>query len=465
MEKSFSQFQNKALQNIWQLGLFVAFLSSSSYFIYTYGPDNKTYNMINDIQVWLMNSLIFSWYFYKNKFYYKGIIIQIFFIPYYFFSESFGTSIDYFLSFSNIEIIYKIAPFFLYILPLIAFTKLYFQNERNNSKKIIPLFLYFILTLFLNYLLDSNPDDLFNFVSTFSSDSPLKQDIIVCCIFSLFALKSICLLIGFFYISNRIESLKKLIYPIENQNCNSKMFLNGFVVSYTILFFVTIDLVKKIALFVFLEINAIQIISFLSIFFALFVSARFNGQLIQNRNYSLKKYFGIINLFLIVPIVNIISLLVLYFAKINVDFEKYRSSLNKKRIIHIIIYTIIITGYIAYNYFELEKEFRNIQVFYYIPLYVLALYLVSQFKWSTKIVPFAVVIILYYEDLMAYFELTEGFKIFFNKKIISFAWISGFSICLLYYIGYYIMHKSFYSSYFANKNESILKDELAQFEK
>lgn len=81
----------------------------------------------------------------------------------------------------------------------------------------------------------------------------------------------------------------------------------------------------------------------------------------------------------------------------------------------------------------------------------------------TKIVPFAVVLFLYFEDVKHFFDFTEGYLIFFKDKIFSFLWLSSFGVFILYYVLYYVLHKSFYVEYPNSKNEENVTVNIDKF--
>lgn len=320
--------------------------------------------------------------------------------------------------------------------------------------------------MILSYVVETDVDEFYKYVA-FASDSPYTQDIIVSVILLFISAKSVLVLIGFFYISNRLYSKKELKNPLDVQHISSRLFKWGFVVSYTLFVFSIIDLGSSAFRISFLSSNIklTGILYLLSSFFVVFVSGRFFAQLIQYRNYSLKKYFGVINSLSILPIFNLIPFLVLSISKTSQEtIENYISKLKKKRNIHLLIYCTLTVLFICYGYFSTDSEYRDASTFYKIPTMIGAVILLSRYRVMTKVVPFVLVFISYYEDIKYLFDFTNGFLSFFEENILSFVWLGTISVFLLYYLIYYVLHKSFYTEYFEDQDEDEFEENIKQFQ-
>jgi len=468
MNVIFSEYQKNALNKIWILILIIAAFDMSNYFVATYGPQTETYDYIWDVQNWILHSIIFAWYFYKNNQIKKGVIVQLLFIPYYIFRNEWSITADYYLDFDNSIYIYNAIRFFTFIIPIAYFSISYFKSELHTvpfSKKKAFL-IQLALTVVLSYSIDSDPDELYKYVS-FASDVAYTQDIIVSIILLLFSTKTILVLTGFFYISNRIYSRKKLVNPLDKQPISSAFFKWGFIASYTIFLISITDLGSSAFRLSFFpsDLKVSGILYLLSSFFIVFVSGRFLGNLIQYRNYSLKKYFGLINSISLIPILNLLPFFTLLFVKKSQEtIEIYTSKLKTKRNIHLIIYSVLAVLIICYNYFSVEADYRDSTEFYKIPMLIGAVVFLARYRVTTKVVPFVIVLISYFEDIKFLFDFTQGFLFFIEDKILSFLWLGTISVFLLYYLFYYIIHKSFYTEYFEDQNEEEFEQNIQQFQ-
>lgn len=468
MSQIFTPTQKRALDFIWILVLIIATLDTSNYFVNNYGPDTTAYAYVWKIQNWLIYSTFFAWYFYRNNKIKQGIFVQLLFIPYYIFRNDWSILGDYYLDFDNSIYIYNFVRFVTFIIPVAYFSTSYFKNEAlsttiSKKKKFI---IQLSLTLVLSYIIENDVDEFYNYVA-FASDSPYSQDIIVSIILLLLSIKTALALIGFFYLSNRIYSRQKLKNPLDIQHVSSGLFKWEFIVSYTLFVFSIIDLGSSAFRISFLSSNLklTGILYLLSSFFVVFISGRFFAQLIQYRNYSLKKYFGVINSLSVLPILNLIPFLVLSFSKKSQEtIENYISKLKKKRNIHLLIYCSLIILFICYGYFSREAEYRDASTFYKIPMMIGAVVFLSRYRVMTKIVPFLLVLISYYEDIKYLFDFSKGFLFFFEENILSFVWLGTISVFLLYYLIYYVLHKSFYTEYFEDQDEDEFEETIKQFQ-
>jgi hypothetical protein len=261
------------------------------------------------------------------------------------------------------------------------------------------------------------------------------------------------ILTGFFYITHKLNNISSLRKPIEEQFIGKNFFKWGFIISFSIFIFTLLNLgssIFKISIYHSTEFDLIEILGLLANYFLLLYSGRFLGNLIQFRGYSLKKYFGIINVFTLAPILNIIPFLVLLLSKKRNDVREYLQKLNKNKNIHLLIYCVLIAAFLIYDYWS--EEGKDPKVLIKIPVFIIAILLVTRFKIMTKIVPFVVVLYLYFEDVKAFFEITEDYLTFFKERIFSFLWLSSFAVFVVYYVIYYVLHKCFYVDYSQEKN-------------
>jgi len=468
MSQIFTPTQKRALDFIWILVLIIAVFDISNYFVNNYGPDTTAYTYVARVQNWVIYSTFFAWYFYRNNKLKQGILIQLLFIPYYIFRNDWGILGDYYLDFDNSRHIYNAVRFVTFIIPIAYFSVAYFKNEvfQTPFSKKKTFFIQLALTLVLSYVVETDVDEFFKYVA-FASDSPYKQDIIVSIILLFISAKSVLALIGFFYISNRIYSRTELKDPLDIQPISSRLFKWGFVVSYTLLVFSIVDLGSSAFRISFLSSNLklTGILYLLSSFFVVFVSGRFFAQLIQYRNYSLKKYFGVINSLSLLPIFNLIPFLVLLISKKSQEtIENYISKLKNKRNIHLLIYCVLFILFICYGYFSTESDYRDASTFYKIPTMIGAVILLSRYRVMTKVVPFVLVSISYFEDIKNLFDFSRGFLFFFEENILSFLWLGTISVFLLYYVIYYTLHKSFYTEYFEDQDEEEFEETIKRFQ-
>ena len=468
MTSIFSNQQQKAINFIWVLGIIIAFLQISNYFINNYGPETSFYTYLWDTQNWFLESLIFAWYFYRNKMITKGVIIQLLFMPYYIFKSEWAGFLDYHLEIENSQQIYSLLNFATFLIPLILFTIFYYGAETKPAglSKIKSLAIQFVFTFIFSFILSSDPDSLYNFIGGIVGTSLYQKDIVVCAIFLLISFKTISILIAFFYLSNRIYNLKGLVNPIDVQPISVNFFKWGFIISYPILLLLIIEMGASVFTmsFSFSGLKIATALNIVSGLIFLFITARFFANLIQFRNYTLRNYFGVINALSVLPVLNLAPFFLLTFAKIKPDaINSYIQTLKKKRNIHLLIYCALLAIYYVYQYFSKENELRDFMVFYKLIVFVVSIILLSRFKISTKIVPFLAVIILYFSEIKDLFDFTDGFLSFLKHKIISFVWLGTLATFMLYYVIDYILHKCFYTEYFERHNEEEFKAYIESF--
>lgn len=466
MKLFFSDTQQKSIGSVWIAGIIIAFLYCSNYFVDNYGPDNTFYSYLWEATNWFLHSLVFAWYFYANQKIAKGIVLQLLFAPYYIFKTDWAAYLDYHLDFDNSLLLYQAIRFGTFMLPLLYFTVSYFKNEAPLAikSKVKRFLAQFFLVLVLMYAIDSDPDSIYKYVT---SESLYLKDTIVSLIFLLISYKTVAALVGFLYFSNRIYAFKKVINPIDEQAIPSHFFKWGFIVCYPILMFTFFDMGTSVFTISF-SFSGLKITAVIYLVFSLVVlllGGRFFGSLIQYRNYTLKKYFGVINSLSLLPVFNLLPFLVLLLsAKSSQAMSTYISSLKKKRNIHLLIYCTLLLLYTLYQYFKMDAEIRDFSVFYKLGVYIVAIVLVSRFKVATKIVPFLVLLVLNYSDVKEFFDFAKGFLFFFKEKIATFLWLGTVAVFLLYYILYYVLHKSFYTPYFERKNEEEFETYIEKFQ-
>ncbi|WP_316801977.1 hypothetical protein [Pedobacter nototheniae] len=468
MNPLFSEKQQKAINSIWILGVIIAFLQISNYFVDSYGPDNLFYTYLWQSQNWFFESMVFAWYFYSNKFITKGAIIQLLFLPYYVFKSDWSGFLDYHMNIDNSSLIYNGINFVSFFIPLIFFAVFYFKSETKPAgvSKIKSVIVQLVSVLVFSFTVSSDPDSLYKFIGAFVGSSLYVKDIIVSLIFMLISVKIVSILIGFLYLSNRIYSIKLLVNPLDIQPISARFFKWAFIIAYPVLLFMLLDMVGTVFTISFSSsLKTSAIIYILSYLIVLFIYGRFFGNLIQYRNYTLKRYLGVINAFSVLPVLNLIPFFTLIFAKINSDsIGGYINKLKCNRNIHLIIYCALLTLYTLYKYFSKHAEIRDFSVFYSLGVYIVSILLLARFKLSTKIVPFLAVIILYYADLKDFFDFTQGFLSFIKAKVFSFIWLGTLAIFLLYYLIDYILHKCFYTEYFEQHNEEEFEAYIEKFQ-
>jgi hypothetical protein len=469
MKAHFSETQNKVINKIWIFGVVLFSISMLLYFIDVFTPNTTFFKQLFRILFWFFNSLIIAWYFYKNKKIQVGIILQALSIPCFFWNDI-SYLLDYhFTSFFfhyiwyKSDYIYKSIHLITFMLPLLYFAKQYFKLENAHSSKKTNWFFSFFISMVLINVIDVEVDDIFQYFTFLNFSEPYIQDILVAIIEFINTFKILFILIGFFYITNRFGGIKSLIKPIEEQFIDKNFFKWGFIISFSILLLTLLNLGQSIFTISLYsqEFNLSEIIKLLSSYFLIFYSGRFLGNLIQFRGYSLKKYFGIINTLTLAPLINTIPFLALLLSKKTDYALQYFDNLKKNKNLHLVIYCLLITAFLVYDYFQNEVKDANDLI--KIPVYILALFLVTHFKIMTKIVPFTLVIFLYFEDLKAFFDFTEGYMFFFKDKILSFLWLSSFAVFLVYYVIYYVLHKSFYVAYSNSKNQEKLIANIEKF--
>jgi hypothetical protein len=469
MKQLFSETQNRVVHKIWIFGVVLFSLSMLLYCIDVFTPNTNFFKQFFRTLNWFFNTLIIAWYFYKNDKTKVGVIFQLISIPYFF-----GSNISFFLDYNFTSYFYdytwyksdyisKIVRFITFMLPLLYFVKHYIKLENANLSKKLKWIPCFLISLILMNVIDVNVDDLFKYFGFLNFSEPYYQDILVTIIQVICTFKILFILVGFFYITNRLDQISSLRKPIAEKYIDNNFFKWGFIISFSILLLTLLNLGQSIfSISIYSrEFELAAVSKLLSNYFLVFYSGRFLGNLVQYRGYSLKKYFGIINVFTLAPLLNIIPFLVLLLSKKRDDASQYLNNMNKNKNIHLAVYCFLISGFLVYDYFD--KEVKDTKDLIKIPVYLLAIFLVTRFKIMTKIVPFVVVLFLYFEDIKAFFDFTEGYLSFFKEKIFSFLWLSSFALFLVYYVLYYVLHKSFYVDYSNAKSQEKLSANIEKF--
>lgn len=469
MKLIFSETQNNVIDKIWVFGIVLFSLSILLYYIEVFTPDTFIFAQIWRVLYWFFNTLILSWYFYKNNKIKTGIILQLLSAPY-FFKNNISFSLDYnfthylyvFTWYKSIYI-YKTIHFLSFIIPFIYFVKHYFALENFTSSKKTKWLFPILISILLFNVIDIEVADTFGNFTFLNFTEPYMQDIFITIMELINTFKILFGLIGFFYITNRFGGIRSIRKPIDEQFIDTQFFKWGFIISFFLLILTLLNLAQSIfTISIFSsELDLAEVIKLVSNYFLLLYTGRFLGNLIQFRSYSLKKYFGIINAFTLIPILNLISFLVLLLTKKTENVTQYFLNLKKSKILHLGIYCLLLTSFLLYEYFT--SEVKTITDLIKIPVFILAILLVAYYKIMTKIVPFAVVLFLYFEDIKHFFDFTEGYLIFFKDKIFSFLWLSSFGVFILYYVLYYVLHKSFYVEYSNSKNEENVTVNIDKF--
>ncbi len=472
MKQLFSNTQNKVIDDIWKFGLVLFVLSMTLYIINVFTPNTFFFKLLYRTISWIFNSLIIAWYFYKNNKIKQGIIFQLLSWPY-FFGSDISFYIDYNITASlyihtwyKSEYIFKIIRFLAFMLPLLYFVKQYFRIENTNHLIKIKWIYGFLISGVLMHVIDVDIDSFFNYFNFLNFENPYIQDIIVAIIEFLGTFKILFLMVGFFYITNKLGTISSLRKPIEEQFIDKIFFKWGFIISFLILFFTLINLgesIFQVSIYSNNDMDLAAVFGLLANYFLLFYSGRFLGNLIQFRGYSLRKYFGIWNVLTLAPILNIIPFLILLFAKKREEISEYLSKINKNKIIHLSIYCVLLTVLLVYEYFDMPKELQKSKDLIKIPIFIVAIFLVTRYKFMTKIIPFIVVMFLYFQDIKEFFEFTEDYLTFFKERIFSFLWLSSFAVFLVYYVIYYVLHKCFFVDYSNDKNQEKLISNLEKF--
>lgn len=472
MKQLFSTTQNKVIDDIWKYGLSLFVLSMTLYLINVFTPNTNFFKHLWRTISWFFNSLIIAWYFYKNNKLKEGIIFQLLSFPY-FFGSNISFFIDYNLTSSfytytwyNSEYIAKIIRFISFMLPLLYFVKQYLVIENTHHVKKIKWFHGFLISAILMHVIDVDIDSFFNYFNFLNFENPYIQDFIVAIIEVVGTFKILFIMVGFFYITNKLNHISSLRNAIEEQFIDKKFFKWGFIISFSILFLTLINLggsIFQVSIYFNDALDFAEIFGLLANYFLLLYSGRFLGNLIQFRGYSLRKYFGIWNVFTLIPILNLIPFLMLLLSKKREKVTEYLSKINKNKIIHLSIYCVLLAGFLLYEYIDKPKELQNIKDLIKIPIFLVAIFLVTRYKFMTKIVPFAVVLFLYFQDIKEFFQFTEDYLTFFKERIFSFLWLSSFAVFLVYYILYYVLHKCFFVDYSNDKNQEKLIANLEKF--
>ena len=472
MKQLFSTTQNKVIDDIWKYGLALFALSMTLYLIDVFTPSTTFFKQLWRIFSWYFNSLIIAWYFYKNNKLKEGIIFQLLSFPY-FFGSNISFFIDYNLTSSfytlawyNTEYIAKILRFITFMLPLLYFVKQYLAIENTHHSKKIKWIHGFLISTVLMHVIDVDINSFFNYFSFLNFENSYIQDVIVAVIEVVGIFKILIIMVGFFYITNKLNNISSLRNAIEDQFIDKKFFKWGFIISFSILFLTLINLggsIFQVSFYSNNDMDLAAVFGLLANYFLLFYSGRFLGNLIQFRGYSLRKYFGIWNVFTLVPILNIIPFLILLFAKKREEISEFLSKINKNKIIHLSIYCVLLVCLFIYEYFDMPKELQNTKYLIKIPVFLIAIFLVTRYKFMTKIVPFAVVLFLYFQDIKEFFEFTEDYLTFFKERIFSFLWLSSFAVFLVYYVIYYVLHKCFFVDFLNDKNQEKLISNLENF--
>lgn len=442
MSIKFSLSQRNAVQHIWLLALLLLILAAGRYIANEYTPDTYKFTLIWRLLDWAFNSLIFGWYFYKNGKFILGLLVQLLFLPFFAFRFDLYNYIDYHTFLDNSEIIYTLIYGFGIAIPLLFFSFFYGRAEKIN-KTLRNKLACFLLALILFVVVYSSLDKIFNIVRYVSFTPNYLQDVFFGFIAIINTLKLICVFVGFLYISSHLKSYKTFINPIEKGEVTSAFFKNGFIVSYTMLFVAFLSLGEDmVAINVFTsEYEFMDVVSHISILIVAIIAARFLGKLIQYRGYTLKRYFGVLNTLLLIPVLNIIPIFILLLSKKSKQTPlDYIKGNDKKRTIHLFIFGILLLVFTFLRH--RNGELAEPIIFTCITIVVTSI--LAYYKTPRKYL-YVIVAVLYVgmevKAGLYYFD----FLPFISDHIVRIALFILPSMLALYYAYYYILHKSFYT--------------------
>lgn len=435
--------QKKALNSIGWLVLLIVIISGVHYYIQEYTPDTYKYKLIWRILSWALNTLIFGWYFYKNKKWLQGILVQITFIPFYVFKFDIYNWIDYNTTVDNSEVIYRFIYGLGIIIPLMLFSILYGQSEKiiKTMKEKAAVFL---LSVLLFVTIFSGLDKIYGLVRYVTFDPAYIKDIFYGIIIIIETAKIISAFVAFIYMSNFISSTNRFLHPIVKDAIDSSFFKKGFFVSYTLLLTSFLSLGREVVTIgLFNQTPEIMdIVIHIATLITLFIASRALGDFIQYRGYSLKKYLGIFNTFLLIPILNGIPFAFIAITKkSNEEIGAYLKKVKKSRPIHLIAFAVLLIIYTTLNY---DAEGSNESLFLFVALTLFSTLTLAYYKKSRRYLPFLTMFIYVFIEInenMDYYDLLPYLKEHSLNMII----FSMPSLLVIYYAFYFTLHKSFFT--------------------
>ncbi len=443
MSGTLSISQKKALSSIGWLVLLIILISELHYYVEEYTPDTYKYKLIWRSLSWALNTLVFGWYFYKNKKWLQGVLVQIAFVPFYVFKLDLYNWIDYNTTFDNSILIYKFIYGLGIFIPLLLFSILYGKSEKiiNTLRERIAVFL---ISLLLFVVIYNGLDKIFELVRYVIFDPSYLKDIFYGIIILIETAKIISAFVAFIYISNFISSPKRFLNPVIKENISGSSFKKGFFISYTLIITCFLSLGSDvITIGVFNQsLEIMDIIVHIATLITLLVTSRAMGDFIQYRGYSLKRYLGVFNTLLLIPILNIIPFaFIILRKKSNQEIDAYLKKNKKSRPIHLLVFSVLSILYTVLNY---EAEGSNKSLFLFVVLTLFATFILAYIKKVRRYLPLlttAIYLFTTIKDNMDYYDLLPYLKEYYVGIIV----FSIPSLLVVYYAFYYILHKSFYT--------------------
>ncbi|WP_108866351.1 hypothetical protein [Aquimarina aquimarini] len=434
-----SDTQEKAVRNLGFLALLLLILGGVRYYVSEYTPDTEQYTILWKTINWLFSTLIFGWYFYKNKKYSAGILIQLLFIPFYILKVPLYYYIDYHTNFDNSYLIYKTIYGITLTLPVLWFALRYLKCEKQ-AYSIKTMMRYSVFSMIAILLILSNLNGIFKYLQFVTFDPPYIKDIFYGFILCVRVIKLLCIFIGFLYMSNKLVSIKQLMHPIPKSVVTKRFFGYGSIVSYTLIFITFLGIGKEFISinFSFSDPEYIDIFKHFANIITLILSAVFLGNLIQYRGYSLKKYFGIVGTLSLLPVLNsIVFLIFTRSQKSKKSIHQYYSKLGKNTNIHLTIFSIL---FALYSFIEKDEIVSVINIL----IMIIVVLILSTAKKNILMISTTVAILFLGIEFYEYREYSDVFKLF-KEKIITILCFALPSLVAIYYSLYYVLHKSFYT--------------------
>jgi len=427
MTHYFSSYQSKVLKQIWVLFGLLFLLGAVKFFVDDFSPKTLNFNVLRSLVDWAFKTLIFGWIFYKNQKFLIGLIAQFLFLPIY-------LVMDKWEPLAQMDNLLESLVYLIFILiPIVWFVFNYLKIEKAKIATKQRL-LEYGLALMLFFCIHIDMDGLYRYFQFRWINPPFIDDVFYIMMGGLASMKFVFGLVGFLYLSNRILEQKSVSNAIDEHYIDNKFFKIGFFISYILALFSVINMIGHFGSvnYDLDELTIFGLLNFLADIAILVLSSRFLGDLLQMRGYSLKRYFGIFNIFVLTPFTALITYFNLFFAK-----EPY-AVVKKRKYIHLVLFFGFISA------FALIKYLTN---GFWIDLMLIPISIVSVLLVIKKIkyvFPVAVVVALLYLyiDIQAYTQYSS------IDSFIKERWATELifyipTFVALYYSTYYIIHKSF----------------------
>ncbi len=457
----FSKNQEKGLKKItWFIAILLLF-QVIQYVVYEFTPDTDFYILLWKYLYCFLFSFIFAWYFYALRKWLIGIAVQLLFVPILIYIDPLYDVLDYYTDFANSQYIYKVLLWVLVLTPCLAVSYWYMKQEnlRIQLKSFSKVF-GFVMVLF--FVLNSNVDNLFNSLPIRFNSTSTIQYVFHAILIILMTLKKVVLLIGFYYMLNRLTSWQKFYYPLDQQFVNQKLFSIGFFVSFTLIFMLFIGLLKEFAAMTFnlFSDHSKSLVTYsetISHLIIMGLSARFLGFLIQYRSFSLRRYFGIFTALSLFPVINLISFFVSWFKWSVKSLKNYKARAVKAKVYHVFIYCALLILFYAFEKFPDTESEDLYYLIFELALHIGCIILLSEFKFAQYITP---------GILTLYFVYTayDDFKQFNSiSELFGISWlVNAIFVVISYYIMYYILHFIYHKSFYVEKNDTLLNSHLKE---